>query len=71
MDDDTHLSLFAPNKSRLLKAKQMMDAMFTAINDLDFSFGQIITVEVVELLDRGIQIILPVRRFHLLGYTYF
>ncbi|CAJ0610029.1 unnamed protein product [Cylicocyclus nassatus] len=52
-EDEAHISLFAPNKERLEKAKELMKKLLSETDEPEFAFGQMVTAEVVELLERG------------------
>ncbi|VDK60971.1 unnamed protein product [Cylicostephanus goldi] len=52
-EDEAHISLFAPNKERLEEAKELMKKLLSETDEPEFAFGQMVTAEVVELLERG------------------
>ncbi|KAJ1352164.1 hypothetical protein KIN20_008368 [Parelaphostrongylus tenuis] len=52
-EDDAHISLFAPNSQRLEDAKALIAKLLSETEEPMFVFGQMITAEVVELLERG------------------
>ncbi|KIH45595.1 S1 RNA binding domain protein [Ancylostoma duodenale] len=52
-EDDAHISLFAPNKQLLEDAKALMTKLLSETDELEFAFGQMVSAEVVELLERG------------------
>ncbi|EYB93090.1 hypothetical protein Y032_0186g1073 [Ancylostoma ceylanicum] len=52
-EDDAHISLFAPNKRLLEDAKALMTKLLSETDEPEFAFGQMVSAEVVELLERG------------------
>lgn len=52
-EDDAHIGLFAPNKQRLDDAKALIAKLLSELEEPIFVFGQMVTAEVVELLERG------------------
>uniref|UniRef100_A0A0K0D7J4 Polyribonucleotide nucleotidyltransferase n=1 Tax=Angiostrongylus cantonensis TaxID=6313 RepID=A0A0K0D7J4_ANGCA len=52
-EDDAHISLFAPNSQRLDDAKALIARLLSETEEPVFAFGQMVTAEVVELLERG------------------
>ncbi|KHJ96651.1 putative polyribonucleotide nucleotidyltransferase [Oesophagostomum dentatum] len=52
-EDDAHISLFAPNKQRLEDAKALLQKLLSETDEPEFAFGQMVSAEVVELLERG------------------
>ncbi|VDM53953.1 unnamed protein product [Angiostrongylus costaricensis] len=52
-EDDAHIGLFAPNSQRLDDAKTLIAKLLSETEEPMFVFGQMVTAEVVELLERG------------------
>ena len=60
MEDDQNVTLFAPNRTRLNEAKEIMSKLFSSSDDLEIEFGTMLKVEVVEMKDKGVQVVIPV-----------
>ncbi|KJH42443.1 putative polyribonucleotide nucleotidyltransferase [Dictyocaulus viviparus] len=58
-EDDAHIGLFAPNKERLNDAKALISKVLAEDDEPMYVFGQMISAEVVELLERGAMLKLP------------
>ncbi|VDM84906.1 unnamed protein product [Strongylus vulgaris] len=52
-EDEAHISLFAPNKQRLEEAKALLKKLLSETDEPEFAFGQMVSAEVVELLEKG------------------
>ncbi|ETN79786.1 putative polyribonucleotide nucleotidyltransferase [Necator americanus] len=52
-EDDVHINLFAPNKQRLGDAKALMMKLLAETDEPEFTFGQMVPAEVVDLLEKG------------------
>lgn len=60
VEDENHVCLFAPNRARLDEAKQMITKMVSATDNLEIDFGTMLKVEIVEMLERGVNVQMPV-----------
>lgn len=58
IEDDTNISIFAPNKVKLEEAKVMLNKMFENENEIDLVFGAMYKAEITDLLDHGVLVTL-------------
>ncbi|CAI4220663.1 unnamed protein product [Auanema sp. JU1783] len=56
MEDDAHISVFAPNKEMMEEAKAMLKKILTDSEEVSYNFGQIIEVEVAEMVEKGVYV---------------
>ncbi|PAV65442.1 hypothetical protein WR25_12532 [Diploscapter pachys] len=58
-EDDTHVSLFAPNPEKLQQAKDLMQKLFDENEVKEYPYGKMLHVEIIEMSDRGVMVKLP------------
>lgn len=56
VDDDSHISLFAPNRECLERAKKLMNSVLSECEQVEFAFGQMIQADILEMVDRGVMV---------------
>ncbi|CAB3401771.1 unnamed protein product [Caenorhabditis bovis] len=60
MAEDEHtISMLAPTKEKLQNAKDLMKTLMEDNEKLDYTFGSILSAEIVEIIERGIYVTLP------------
>lgn len=57
-DDDTNISLFAPNKQCMERAKEIITKLLEEQQDDNYQFGAIFKAEIVRILDNGLYVTL-------------
>ncbi|KAM3728390.1 Polyribonucleotide nucleotidyltransferase 1 [Dirofilaria immitis] len=58
VEDDTNISIFAPNKMKLEEAKMMLNKMFENENEIELVFGAMYKAEIVDVLEHGVLVTL-------------
>ncbi|OZC10130.1 putative polyribonucleotide nucleotidyltransferase [Onchocerca flexuosa] len=58
VEDDTNISIFAPNKVKLEEAKMMLNKMFDSESERELVFGAMYKAEIVDVLEHGVLVTL-------------
>ncbi|CAD6196784.1 unnamed protein product [Caenorhabditis auriculariae] len=58
-DEENMVLLLAPNKEKLEAAKEMINKLTIDTSNVQYSFGQFLNVEIAEVLNKGVQVVLP------------
>lgn len=58
VEDDTSISVFAPNKMKLDETKVLLNKIFEAEREVELVFGAMYNAEITDVLEHGVMIIL-------------
>ncbi|CAG9534370.1 unnamed protein product [Cercopithifilaria johnstoni] len=58
VEDDTNISIFAPNKVKLEEAKMMLNKIFENESEIELVFGAMYKAEITDILEHGVLVTL-------------
>ncbi|KAL3990290.1 polyribonucleotide nucleotidyltransferase [Acanthocheilonema viteae] len=58
IEDDSNISIFAPNKVKLEEAKVMLNKIFESESEIELVFGAMYKAEIIDILEHGVLVTL-------------